>query len=253
MTSNLPKPFVIMAKKRTGSTMLKSALNSHPKIKCYGEIFRHDKELQELAGIDKLSQQVLTEYSEAHDRQNFINIKPVEFLNRILQQHEGLSNVGFKLMPAHNLQLLEHLLVDSQYKRIFIRRDNILASYSSEKIARLTGQGMATNSNKIKTVKVEFDCQEFSKYFKVRNKAYDEMKNQLESANGSYLAVEYLDFKSADGYKRVLEYLEADATYNIAPVTKKRNTSSIIERFSNIETVKEYLHVNNLEQWEYEA
>ena len=41
------KKFLILARKRTGSSMLRSALDSHPNVSCLGEIFRVDRPLAE--------------------------------------------------------------------------------------------------------------------------------------------------------------------------------------------------------------
>ncbi|MGB2694181.1 MAG: hypothetical protein WBD55_03220, partial [Dehalococcoidia bacterium] len=101
--------FVIRAAARTGSTMLVRALNSHPNVRCFGELFNDEVDFVpfEVDGYDNFS---------ARDRQ-LRDGDPVSFLSERIfcAQPPEISAVGFKLLYAQNWSfpgLIEHLAED---------------------------------------------------------------------------------------------------------------------------------------------
>ncbi len=143
MTSSSHTRFVVLAHPRTGSTLLARALNSHPRIMCFGEVFNW----------------VLTYVSfamEGYDESNAddLNLRtkdPVAFLERrIFCQPPGMTSaVGFKLHYSHCSPpwgypaLLDYLVQDKGIRIIHLRRRNMLKSLASGKIAAITGKYMS--------------------------------------------------------------------------------------------------------------
>jgi LPS sulfotransferase NodH len=123
-----PKPFVIAADLRTGSTLLASSLDEHPQIRCYGELF-HSKDLPDnrIRGLDR---------SDA---------SAGSILEHMVQAR-GVKACGFKAMiflplPSatqwadawHRIRELPGLRV------IWLTRRDRLAQYASAEVVRHTG------------------------------------------------------------------------------------------------------------------
>ena len=145
MASNQDKPiaassdyvrFLILAEARSGSTMLKDALNSSPNIICFGEILGQMSAAvpYDVEGYDAYNAQ-----DHALRNQDFR-----AFLReRIYRQHpEEIGAVGWKLQygqfPSFS-GLLEHLIEDRQLRVVHLRRRNILRMIVSLKLGQATG------------------------------------------------------------------------------------------------------------------
>jgi hypothetical protein len=142
MTSSSYTRFVVLTHPRTGSTLLSRALNSHPRITCFGEVFNWV-----LTHVDF----TVEGYDESNaDDLNLRNKDPVAFLQeRIFCQPPGMSSaVGFKLHYSHCSPpwgfpaLLDHLVQDKEVRILHLQRRNMLKSLASEKIATITGRYM---------------------------------------------------------------------------------------------------------------
>jgi hypothetical protein len=133
--------FVVLGRQRTGSTLIAQALNTNPKIICFGEVFLWivpDSVGYALPGYD----------AHSADDAKLRNEDPVAFLqSRIFcRQPETISAVGFKLHYYHCsppwgfTQLRDHLVEDKGIRVLHVQRRNMLKSLASSKIAESTGQ-----------------------------------------------------------------------------------------------------------------
>lgn len=87
--------FIIIGSGRSGSTMLKNLLRSHPNITCFGELLNYKKILWDYADFNDVYN---TE--EIH---NMRNSNPTEFIKMIydLIDDVELLAIGFKSLYAH--------------------------------------------------------------------------------------------------------------------------------------------------------
>jgi hypothetical protein len=132
--------FVILTHARTGSTLLSRALNSHPRIRSFGEVFNWGHEYVEFAveGYD----------GSVADELNLRNTDPIAFLQkRIFCEPPGTTSaVGFKLHYVHCSPpwgftgLLDYLVQDKGIRILHLQRRNMLKSLASEKMAVTTGE-----------------------------------------------------------------------------------------------------------------
>jgi hypothetical protein len=131
-----PVRFVLLGEGRTGSNLLVQALNSHPAVRCFGEVFNWTH-----ARID---------YGvEGYERESLDDLAlrtrdPIGLLQRRIwgADGEGVSAVGFKLHYGHPLGFagLEQALTEDRGLRIVhVRRANLLRLYLSLKQAEATG------------------------------------------------------------------------------------------------------------------
>jgi hypothetical protein len=128
--------FVILGDARTGSNMLAQALNTHPDIVCFREVFHfmHDYVDFNVDGYDR------------DDPADFAMraADPVRFLNeRIFGEHTGKKAVGFKYLYGHFwgfTGLIEHLAASREIHFIHLKRANMLRSLVSLRLAERSGR-----------------------------------------------------------------------------------------------------------------
>jgi LPS sulfotransferase NodH len=136
--------FIVLCGPRTGSNMLTSALNSHPRIVCFREIFNFT-----FADIDY--------HVEGYDRRSEHDMDlrqndPAAFLRtRIFSQDPARSDAtGFKFMYEHFWMyagLIEALQADTQLRVIHLQRENGLRAYLSYRMALATGRWQKRRTN----------------------------------------------------------------------------------------------------------
>jgi hypothetical protein len=141
MTSSSYTRFVILGHARTGSTLLSRALNSHPLILCFGEVFNMGHSY--VWGPGYLDFGVGGYDNSNADDLNLRSKDPVGFLQkRIFCQPPAMTSaVGFKLHYVHCSPppwgfptLLDYLVQDKNIRIIHLKRRNMLKSLVSEKL-----------------------------------------------------------------------------------------------------------------------
>ena len=242
------KKFVILASQRTGSNMLVSTLRSHPDIDCHGELFRRKKKhfkggVRVFAEIDPRYQE--EEYLHQHWR---------EFLDRVVEhaQEAGAGAVGFKIMMNQSERIRRALIEDRDWTKILLKRENVLAVYSSNKIAKSTGQGSAGKFAEVRTAKTEFVNGEFKRFLAKYEEGFESARQQLAASGQDYLDTSYREICSADGMRALIAYIgmDPDAAWEVS--TQKRNPSQLLERFTNPDAVGRYLDRIGRSDWRVE-
>jgi LPS sulfotransferase NodH len=129
--------FIVLCDARTGSNLLIQALNSHPALRCFREIFdwRAQDVDFDVPGYDRNDAEAFA--LRASD--------PVAFLQRYIFRDHGTSiaSVGFKYQYAAAWGfpgLMEHLIADDRLRVVHLQRRNTLRWYLSYKIAEATGR-----------------------------------------------------------------------------------------------------------------
>jgi hypothetical protein len=245
------KRFVLLAMPRSGSNMLVSLLDTHPEIDCFGELMRITPDWMRREGYRGalLSlEHVDPKYQD--DAVRFAN--PGAFVDELVAKCATKPIVGFKLMLMQHPQFLDELIDDAGYAKILLYRANPLAAYSSGQIAKVTGQGTARKGMEIKRAKVTFEEEDFRRYLELRERRYEEVRQRL-AASGPYLEVEYLELVAGDAVLRAVGFLGAETSVELQPDTIKRNSSNLLERFNNPDTVQTVLTALGAEDWAVET
>ena len=128
--------FVIVNAPRTGSTMLRLMLNSHPDICCHGEVFTGDK--KRLRSFVGLNMQVDSPLKQMFLRMR--NDAPARFLGDFVFYAGAHLAAGFKIVysvlesPLWE-ELFRAVLDDREIRIIHLKRKNRLKRYLSHYIA----------------------------------------------------------------------------------------------------------------------
>jgi hypothetical protein len=131
-----PLHFIVLGEGRTGSNLLVQALNSHPAVRCLGEVFNWtharidyglpDYDLRSLDDLDRRTRD------------------PVGLLRERVWGDipDGARALGFKLHYGHAYaypRLEETLVGDTALRVVHLRRENLLRLLISMKRAEITG------------------------------------------------------------------------------------------------------------------
>lgn len=235
--------FVILALQRVGSNMLVSALDSHPEIRCHGELFRR-KNVRRIGPL-KVLNQVGDDFKD--DEARFAD--PQEFVERVFGLDKDVPFVGFKMMLLQHPEFCKVLIKDSSFKKVLLHRQNILACYSSELIAKVTGQGKALHGMEIKEAKVDFDKDRFLNYWIKRKNLYQKTRESLHKAGQAFIDVEYTSLVNGCGISAVTSFLGAKSDVEPEAKTKKRNPSNVLDRFNNPDDVVSFVAKNKRNYW----
>ncbi len=133
-----PTKFIIAGTQRTGTTLLRTSLSSHPEIVCHGEVFKLGKKPYTLTG----GYWAFTKRDAAH-RLNaaLLPRRSCRVFLDLLYEHRHCSAVGFKLMldQCEARPYLWPLVRRHQVKTILVTRRNLLKTLVSRRTAAATG------------------------------------------------------------------------------------------------------------------
>ena len=233
------KRFMIVSKQRSGTNHFVSLLQSHPQIACYGEVFRDGYRVTDLIG------------------EEFAHFLPIEERtnepNRFLDELENFvapeaRTLGFKVFPKQFLPVSQ-IARRPDMQIIRLVRPNLLATYSSSRIAAMTGQGAVRVGEQVRQAKLDFDARDFEHFMNAQGKWDDEVNRQLEVIPEERV---FRMVYSELGQEPVLEKLLAFLGVEPMPMTSdavKRNPSRIVDRFNNPAAVMKYLERHQRTNW----
>jgi len=241
--------FVIVTNRRSGSNMLVSMLDNHPEIKCFGELMRRTPRWMKRKGY-RGALRVLEKVDAIYKSDRYRFDHPYEFVQAAFEtapRRKTLS--GFKLHLGQNQSFLFRLIQNPDWKLVVLERENKLAQYSSSKIARVTGQGSLRKGAKVVRVTVPFSVLKLKWFLRRERKEWERVYSKLGTSGKDYFYIRYTDLLSKPVIQNMLEYLGADPSIEIEPMTEKRNPSDILSRFLNPEKSKAVLLKMGCEGW----
>lgn len=249
----MKEKFVIITNQRSGSNLLVSMLNSHPEIKCFGELMRATPRWMKKKGY-KGALRVLEKVDEIFqdDRHRFAH--PHEFIQAVFDTApRKRKTYGFKLHLNQHPEYLTRLIQDPDWKLVVLERENKLAQFSSSKISEVTGQGNAPKGAEVKRATVAFNAREFEKFLERERKAWNKVRSEIAASGKEAFSLRYTDLLSKKSISNMLDFLEVDASFDLEPGTEKRNPSTILARFSNGEEAAAELEKMGLSKWSREV
>jgi LPS sulfotransferase NodH len=155
------RPFVILTAPRTGSAWLVDALNSHPRIAAYGELFVPGARERE-GEYGSRDRPLFTSYAETDGRSRSrvgLLRKRIAYLNAVYGR-DDVDCVGFKLIYKQatlNPGVLAYLSL-RRAKVVHLIRSNVLDSVISWETARARRLFHARQGDDVKPAKVELDA-----------------------------------------------------------------------------------------------
>jgi hypothetical protein len=238
---------------RTGSTMIKTTLDTHRDITCLNAIFtpRGWSNWREAAvryPNNLVSRQMASLPPSWDDVDR--RIADMALLHEtIMELFPESSRIGFK----HHMGPIDRSatagVIALKLPTIIVTRSNALAVFSSEMIAKATGQGVLRSGQSKRHAKVHFDTQEFAYFIPWWDSVYLHWEAEVRKTGVRYLKIDYVDARTREGMEQIVSFLKLDPASLGQMPTLKRNSDSMLDRFSNPEEVEAYLRENDLEHW----
>jgi LPS sulfotransferase NodH len=157
--------FVLLTTQRTGSTWVRTSLNSHPEIASYGELF-----LESGRGFPSRAQfaPLDTEFFESRLARSLDHAGPlsrarlcVSYLDDLYGRPRKEGVVGFKLMYSQlkkNPVLFGYFLA-KRVRVLHLTRRNVLDIVVSDALAKARGQSHVVEGDSIRKVAIRLDPQ----------------------------------------------------------------------------------------------
>lgn len=242
--------FVIISQPRTGSTHLVTRLNGHPDILCNGEIF-NAQAIYLRWPQSAISRSVLS------DLQKKRKSDPQAFLEEVFATTFGRSHIGFKIFETHNPTILQQVIETHNVRKVVLFRSNVLASYSSMRIARASQTWKVKRDRPRETPEaqlVEFDSAEFVRFHNKYVNFYARIIERLNETFQPFFLIRYDELNDDRIFESLVQFVGAGRTETLARSSEsKQNASDILCRFSNPRLVEEFLKSRNLLHWSNEG
>jgi len=211
--------FVVFAEMRTGSNFLESNLNAIAGVTCHGEAFNP----YFLGGDGKSELLGVTLESR--------NASPAMLLRVMREKTEGIG--GFRYFHDHDPRVFDLVVDDPGIAKVILTR-NQLESYISWKIAKESDQWWLANTKHLKTVRPQFDIEEFKARIDELQEFQVRLLNRLQVSGQTAYYIDYddvLDLKVINGLAAFLgvEARLEDLVFKF----KKQNPEPIAEKVAN--------------------
>jgi hypothetical protein len=227
--------FVILSPGRTGSGMLVQRCESHPQIRCYGEVL----------GVRQIGWQTPVRSQASRRALNVREKDVVRFLRHHVwhRYRRGIRAVGFKLLYAHLTHwygALQPLIAASpDLKFVWLERRNSLEIYLSHLNARKTRVFAVHESEPLpRTVPVTIDPDHFRKTMHVLDATRDAMARSLRDSQVLKLCYEDLVAQAHRCNGAICEFLGV-AVLPLRHNVRKMAQGSLRERVANFDALRD--------------
>ena len=232
--------FMISCTARSGSSMLSTLLNSHPRVLCHGEILAAPHEsagpYHELRQQGTDIDEWLRGYRQEH---------PEAYLYDVCFNPAGHQSVGFKLKLEESLaeaykSFSDLLAADTDIKIIHLQRRNILDKYVSLQMTKQSGVfSIRASSQRPKLSPFAIDIPDFIAYVRKDRQRYETAFELFKDHPCLHVTYEELCESRPDALAKVQDFLElpqADLATMMVKVIRK-NTDLVL----NLDEVREAL------------
>jgi LPS sulfotransferase NodH len=221
------KSFVVFAEMRTGSNFLEANLNAIPGVKCHGEVFNPyfigGEGKQDYLGVSIVER----------------NTDPVRLLAAMQEQTRGIA--GFRYFHDHDPRVFDLVMNDQSCAKIILTR-NQLESYVSWKIAKESDQWWMANTKHLKTVRPEFDGEEFLARVTELQDFQKTLQRRLQTTGQTAFYIDYEDILDLDVLNGLAAHLGATGRLKDLDFRfKKQNPEAMEEKVSNPEDMAKSL------------
>ncbi len=236
--------FVLLSTQRSGSTLLRTALDSHPEVSCKGEVF-----LSSYGGghsfADFLAERRLPILLGLLRRRKFV----YEFLDKLYGE-ELYKAVGLKLMYDHvgyrpyKFPMVMEYLRRNSVRVIHLIRENPLDTCISRQSARKTKIWHVMRDEE--SPKVMVDIPLLLKEIRIVEASKCRWRSKLKGFRT--LEVGYEEFVSDRSRTagKILEFIDVDAGVELVSPYKRILAGPLRERVLNYQELKEELHLKGL-------
>lgn len=237
--------FCIAGVRRSGTTLIRTTLDSHPRVRCVGEVFRYSarfrliaREKNELSYWQFINATPWRRFQDMLLRENAVN----GYLDH-LYSAKDCDAIGFKLMNKHS----EHYPAVLKYLRrhdgrvIHLVRKNVLKTMISRAVKQITHRGQATAAEAAPVIRVTLQEERLLSDLERIHRTNEWWQEQCVGMH--YLRVTYEDFVAdkQSELRRMLDYLEVENVPDLKSHLIKVNPDNIRDVVTNYDAVRHRL------------
>lgn len=228
--------FIVLAHQRSGSSLVIRSLRAHPNIIAYGEMF------------GRFKPHATTEFNSKPLQKRYLRKKyPNEFFDRRIYSsvRNDIQAVGFKLFPhqldnKYFLNVWNQIQQNKDIKIIFLRRKNLLASYTSLQAAKKTGIYNIRNESQRTEPTVKINYKRCIKYFMDMEKYIELASEKLQYHDLLEITYEDMIVDLEKSFAKFQEFLGVEVV-SLEPKTIKREIRPLWKVISNYEQLHNQL------------
>lgn len=232
---NLVK-FAILTQARTGSNMLVSLLNSHPKIQCFGEALNPNSSFgyenwAQKSLLRKISNKYLRDYHVEKYLDSLLSVK----------SPEDIRATGFKVIYPGQFDRWSNLRYywrSQDFKIISLTRQNLLRKYVSSRIANVENT-WSTQKHRGKVVSINIDINDLNRHMLRFETIYKLIDSLTIEFRGIKITYEELSKNRERCLKTISEYLGTEdfKMETLTAKTVKQNPARLAELIENFDEV----------------
>jgi len=179
------------------------------------------------------------------------NAEPTAFLRRTIEEarREGWRAFGFKQLGHMSHEVTEEMVGDREMRLIRLVRSNLLAQYSSERMAQKTDDWMRRKGAERRSTKITFDVVDFEDW-EARQRLFTQTWAELLARSGrEALFLDYTRLFHPDTRAELSAYLGFRVRDPEGVDLLRQNDDDILSRFDDPDAVRAYLDERGLSHW----
>lgn len=241
------KKFIVAGIQRTGTTFIRTCIDSHPAVRCVGEAFKVKNARGKAYGGEHGYASYLDE-SRMRWLRHYVARKGMisEYLDS-LYALPGYEAVGFKLMYSHakRFPCIVPYMLENNVSVVHVERKNVLKTLVSVITARARGAHHSTK--KVGVTQIELDATNLVQRL-ARIQADGQRWTEVFEGKVPYIKVTYEDFvadRDAESAK-VQAFLEV-APHPLESALRKLNPDDLSKIITNFDAVRAQLEGSEFE------
>ena len=164
-------------------------------------------------------------------------------------RRRGYRMLGFKIFAFHDARALEHVVADPETRLIVLHRRNLLAQFSSQRIAERTGEWGAPEGRVAERATIPFDQADFERFEATVEMLEARLAQVLGLHRPKVLELDYADLLLPETLGRVSEHIGRSVPQRSGYDLMKQNPGRIPDRFTEPAVVQAYLERRELGAW----
>jgi LPS sulfotransferase NodH len=245
--------FIILSAHRSGTTLLLSFLESHPKIQCYKRVFSIDVVIRRMLMVDRPGSPFYEYRTTSFKRRmDYIFRKKQllgDFLTELYTPTNSAEVIGIRVIYQQldkHRQILQWA-VENNVGIIHLIRENSLKTLVSAETARL--RAVAHSTSKVDIVTVRLSPLKLKMQLARLTGQIEKHRRQLKDILHLELTYESLVAQSETETNRVLNFLEIQERVPLTTNLVKLNPNSLEDIIENYAEIKQTLSGTNYEQF----
>lgn len=236
--------FILLAARRSGTTLLIKSFNSHPQIECHKKVFSTKRRLRYLQ-VDKPGSRFNEFRSASTGRQIdyiFRRRQLIDsFLTQVFAPADGVEAMGVRLAYSQADKYPEILAwaLENDVGIIHLVRENSLKAIVSDFTARK--RGVYHSTSKVKRITIQLSPRKLKRRLTGLMKRIEKYRAMFKGRRYCEVSYESFVVNRETETKRILDFLQIDQVVPLTTNLVKQNPDSLEDILENYEEIAQAL------------